>query len=363
MLLWAILTAIVVSFVLSFLAAPVTRRIAYRFGMLDMPGRHKAHSGPTPLLGGCGIFLAILLPSLLATAVARIWASHGTPEWVPDDIAVHVAGLAMRAPMAMGILAGALVLHIVGIIDDRKNLGPIIKLAAQVGVAVAIVLVWDVRILTVAGSAISVIVTVLWIVAITNAFNFLDNMDGLATGVAAICAAALLGASAGVGQLFVSAWLCLIIGATLGYLPYNFPPARTFMGDAGSLVIGFLLAVVSCLTTYTQPGQTYYTYGIFVPLIVMAVPLYDMVSVVILRLRERKSPLVGDRRHFSHRLVRRGMSVRTALLTIYLCTGATAIGASLLPYISNAAAAAMVFIQAMAILLVIALLESGNTRA
>ncbi len=362
MLPWAILTAIAVSFVLSFLAAPVTRRIAHRFGMLDMPGRHKAHAGPTPLLGGCGIFIAILLPSLLATAVARIWATHGTPEWVPQEIAIYIPGLASRIPMAMGILAGALVLHIVGIIDDRKNLGPIIKLIAQAGAAVAVVLICDVRILTVAGSAISVIVTVLWIVAITNAFNFLDNMDGLAAGVAAICAAALLGASSGVGQMFVSAWLCLIIGATLGYLPYNFPPARTFMGDAGSLVLGYLLAVVSCLTTYTQPGQTYYAYGIFVPLVVMAVPLYDMVSVVTLRLRERKSPLVGDRRHFSHRLVRRGMSVRTALLTIYLCTGATAIGASLLPYISNSAAAVLVFVQTLAILFIIAMLESGSNR-
>lgn len=362
MLCWAIVIAIVTSFVLSFLATPVTRRIAHRFGMLDTPGRHKAHAGPVPLLGGCGIFMAILMPSLLGIAVARVWAAHGVPDWVPQDIAIHIPGLASRASMALGILGGAFVLHLVGIIDDRKNLGPILKLIAQVGVAVTVVLVWDVRILTVAGSAISVIVTVLWIVAITNAFNFLDNMDGLATGVAAICAAALLGASAGVGQLFVSAWLCLILGATLGYLPFNFPPARTFMGDAGSLVLGYLLAVVSCLTTYTQPGQAYYAYGIFVPLVVMAVPLYDMASVITLRIRERRSPMVGDRRHFSHRLVRRGMSVRVALLTIYLCTGATAIGASLLPYVTTTAAAVLVFIQAMAILLIIALLESGNTR-
>jgi UDP-GlcNAc:undecaprenyl-phosphate GlcNAc-1-phosphate transferase len=186
-------------------------------------------------------------------------------------------------------------------------------------------------------------------------------MDGLSAGVAAICAAALLGASASIGQLFVSGWLCVLLGALVGFLPYNFPPARMFMGDAGSLVIGFLLGVVSCLTTYVRPGQTYYLYGTFVPLVMMAVPLYDMVSVITLRLRDRRSPMVGDRRHFSHRLVRRGMSPRTAVLTIYLCTVATAIAASLLPHVDEAGAV-LVFAQTGAILLVMALLESADGR-
>jgi UDP-GlcNAc:undecaprenyl-phosphate GlcNAc-1-phosphate transferase len=133
------------------------------------------------------------------------------------------------------------------------------------------------------------------------------------------------------------------------------------MGDAGSLLVGFLLGVVSCLTTYAQPDQQYYLYGVFVPLVVMAVPLYDMASVVCLRLRDHKSPMVGDRRHFSHRLMRRGMSVRTAVLTIYLCTGATAVAASLLPRVDTIGAV-LIFAQTMAILLIIALLESAEPR-
>jgi len=201
-----------------------------------------------------------------------------------------------------------------------------------------------------------------WLVAITNAFNFLDNMDGLSAGVAAICAVALLGASASMGQVFVSSLLCLLLGALLGFLPHNFPPAKVFMGDAGSTVIGFLLAVASCLTTYVRPGQTYYLYGVFVPLVLMAVPLYDMVSVITLRLRERKNPMVGDRRHFSHRLVRRGMKVPAAVLTIYLCTAATAISASLLANVTGNTAAILVFCQTIAILLIIAVLESGQAR-
>ena len=136
------------------------------------------------------------------------------------------------------------------------------------------------------------------------------------------------------------------------------------MGDAGSLVIGFLLGVASCLTTYVEikPGRTYDLYRAFVPLVLMAVPLYDMLSVITLRLRDRKSPMVGDRRHFSHRLIRRGMSPRAAVSTIYLCTAATAIAASLLPHVDNVGAV-LVFAQTGAILLVVALLEFTNARS
>ena len=366
-----------VSMALAWLAVPVTTRIAHRFGMIDLPDRHKAHARPTPLLGGCAIFAAILMPTLLALATARIWAHDlgGIPAWVPAEVRLHIPGAASRAPQALGILACAFVLHVIGIIDDRKNLGPWLKLAGQFVVSTVAVVFFDVRALMLAGPAISCIVTVIWLVAITNAFNFLDNMDGLSAGVAAICAAALLGAAASIGQLFVTGWLCVILGALVGFLPHNYPPAKVFMGDAGALVIGFLLATASCLTTYVHPSQslgpalaaqgltgTHYLYGVFVPVVVMAVPLYDMVSVISLRLRDRKSPMVGDRRHFSHRLVRRGMSVRTAVLTIYLCTGATAIAASLLPQVDEIGAV-MVFAQTLAILLIIALLESAEPRA
>ncbi len=376
MIITGAIAAGLVSMALAWLAVPVTTRIAHRFAMIDLPARHKAHARPTPLLGGCAIFAAILMTTMLAMATVRIWAHDlgGVPAWVPAAVKLHIPGAAARAPQALGILACALVLHIIGIIDDRKNLGPWLKLAGQFLVSIVAVVFFDVRVLTVAGTAISCTITVLWLVAITNAFNFLDNMDGLSAGVAAICAAALLGAAASIGQLFVTGWLCVILGALLGFLPYNFPPAKVFMGDAGSLVIGFLLATASCLTTYVHPSQslgshlgaqgltgTHYLYAVFVPLVVLAVPLYDMISVVSLRLRDRKSPMVGDRRHFSHRLVRRGMSVRTAVLTIYLCTGATAIAATLLPRVDEVGAV-LIFAQTLAILLIIALLESAEPR-
>ncbi len=362
MMIWIIFVSVAVAFALSALATPVTKRLANRLGMVDIPGRHKAHAGPVPLLGGCAIFFAILLPSLLALAVARIWAHTGAPAWLPKALAEHVVGAAAKAPQALGILAGAMVLHVVGLVDDRRNLGPWLKLIAQVLVAVAVVVFVKVRILTALGGTVSTIVSILWLVAVINAFNFMDNMDGLAAGVGAICAAALLAASASLAQIFVTAWLCLLLGAQLGFLPYNFYPASTFMGDAGSLVLGYFLGVISCLTTYVPPGATYYLYGIFVPVVLMAVPLYDAASVILLRLREGRSPLVGDRRHFSHRLLRRGMKVRTAVGTIYLCTAGTAISASLLPHVADAIGAVLVFAQVLIILLTVALLEWGESK-
>jgi len=362
MILLAAVAVTVLAGAITFLAVPVAARMAHRFGMVDLPGRHKAHARPMPLLGGCAIFAGILLPSLLALSLSAIWAAGRAPSWLPKDLAVHLPGAASKAPQAVGILACALLLHVVGVIDDRKHLGPWLKLVAQFVVCSAAVVLFGVRVLTAAGPAVSIIATILWLVTITNAFNFLDNMDGLSAGVAVICAAALLGAAGSIGQLFVSGWLCVLLGALLGFLPYNFPPAKVFMGDAGSLVIGFLLGVVSCLTTYARPGQTYYLYGVFVPLVLMAVPLYDMVSVITLRLRDRRSPMVGDRRHFSHRLVRRGMKPRTAVLTIYFCTAGTAIAAGLLPRVDDVGAV-LVFAQTVAILLIIALLESADGKS
>lgn len=360
MILWAMCGALVLAFVISYAATRVTSRIAIRTGMVDIPGGHKAHGRSVPLLGGSAIFIAVLLPAATVLALASMWASSGAPEWLDEALAQHIRGAASKVGVGMIILAGAAILHILGLMDDRKAMGAWRKLLVQLLVAACVAGFGNVRILTAIGPAGSVAVTILWLVTITNAFNFLDNMDGLSAGVAAICAAALLGASASMGQIFVSGLLCLLLGALLGFLPYNFPRAKVFMGDAGSTVIGFLLAVASCLTTYVQPGKTFYLYGAFVPLVLMAVPLYDMTSVIILRLREGRSPLVGDRRHLSHRLVGRGMKVPAAVMTIYLCTAATAISATLLANVSGNVPAILIFCQTMAIIFIVAVLESSD---
>ncbi|MFP4106578.1 MAG: glycosyltransferase family 4 protein [Phycisphaerae bacterium] len=364
MIAWVVLVAVILSFGISFFAVPMCRTLAFRLGMLDMPRRHKRHAEPTPLMGGVAIFLAIVLPSMLVLSLARIWAATGIPWWIDDWqwLAVHIPGAADRAPMGLTVLIGAFALHVLGLLDDKYDLGPWVKLGVQLAAAVLVVWLGGLRVLTLAGPWMSFLGTVLWLVLLTNSFNFLDNMDGLATSVAAICTGALLAVAMGGGQFFVAGWCCLILGALLGFLPYNFPPARMFMGDAGSLPIGFLLGVVSVLITYVSPGSEQVGYAVFVPLVVMAVPIYDTVSVMWIRIREKRNPMLGDRRHFSHRLLRRGMSKRTALYTICLCTATTALSALILPHVSSTQVAWMVFGQTVAVLGIIALLESGGAR-
>jgi UDP-GlcNAc:undecaprenyl-phosphate GlcNAc-1-phosphate transferase len=199
----------------------------------------------------------------------------------------------------------------------------------------------------------------LWIGTITNAFNFLDNMDGLSAGVAAVCATAFLVTAILIEQWFVAATLALLLGAVLGFLVWNFPPARIFMGDSGSLVIGFILGVLTVRTTFLAKGEDFAAgwYAIFAPVLVLAVPLYDFVVVTIIRMSRGHSPFKGDTNHFSHRLVARGMSRRTAVLCIYLVTAVTSASAIVLPYVKSAFAAVMIFAQTLLILCLVALLE------
>ncbi len=179
--------------------------------------------------------------------------------------------------------------------------------------------------------AISGPITVLWIVGLTNSFNFLDNMDGLAAGVGLIAASLFVAAQVEVEGRFVPAVLLVLVGALGGFLVHNRHPARLFMGDAGSNFLGFLLGTLTVVGTFTRPAQGYSPYGVLTPLLVMAVPLYDTTSVILIRIREGRSPFEADRRHFSHRLVDRGLTPPLAVRTIYLVTLAGGLGALLLP--------------------------------
>ncbi len=355
--LWAA-GAMGVSFLLSALGTEVARGRALAWGFVDEPSGDRYHRRATPLLGGVAILAGVLLPAMLALALTAAWSARGAPAWAPPQVRSFASAVAQRAGAALVILAGAVVLHALGLIDDRRRLSPWVKLAGQVPVAAGVVLAADVRLLEMLGEPASSLLSIGWIVLITNAFNLLDHMDGLAAGVAAICSAALLAAAGASGEAFVAGWLCLLIGSSLGFLVHNFPPARIFMGDAGSQVLGYFLGVLSILATYYRGGSAGY-YAVLTPVVLLAVPLYDTFSVLMLRLRERRSPIVGDTRHFSHRLLRRGMGPRKAVLTIYLATAATAVGASLLPR-TDSVGALLIFGQTAGIVLLIAVLESAG---
>jgi len=348
----AILGLGVCAFVISWAVTFAMIRLAPRIGFVDRPGHRKIHSNPKPLGGGVGIFLGVFLPLLAVTIGAWLVSGGG-------DLAPYIGGIRSKAGLAIGILLAMLAMHVLGLVDDRRALGPYSKLFVQLGVTTALVVFTELRALTALGPVLSIVVTVLWIAAITNAFNFLDNMDGLSAGIATVASVAFLVTALSIGQYFVAAMLALLIGALLGFLWFNYPPAKIFMGDSGSLLIGLLLGVLTVRTTFLPPGQSWGAgwYAVLAPVIVLAVPLYDLIVVSVIRISRGKSPFVGDTNHFSHRLVARGMSRRTAVLCIYLITAATSVAAIVLPHVDSPIAAILIFCQTLLILGVVALLE------
>jgi len=354
---WGIVVAAIGgAFALSIVLCVIVRGVARRVGFVDRPGGHKGHTAPVALGGGIAIFAAVMLPVLGGTLLAGWARSAEAADWVPEYLQPHLSGIAEKLPLLLAIMAGAMVLHVVGLIDDARPLGPWSKLAVETVVALALAWGFKVRAADALGTVPAIGLSVLWIVLIVNAFNFLDNMDGLAAGVAAISAAIFAGTAMIAGQIFVPTLAWVLVGSLLGFLVFNFAPARMFMGDAGSMVIGYFLAILTILTTYYDPAQQTQPVGVLVPLIVLAVPLYDVISVVVHRLRAGDSPFRGDRRHFSHRLLKRGMSTRYAVLTIYLATAATGLPAMLLPR-ANWTSAVLIFAQTVCVVCIIAILE------
>lgn len=331
------LLLIPVALVISLPMVALCLRVSGRIGAVDagaVEGRVRFSSRRLPNTGGIGIFAGIALPMLAGLIGVQV-LDVGV---LAPAVAPHVAGIQEQAPMAIALLACLTVLHALGVVDDRRALGPGIKLLVMFAAAGGIVGAgfWfdsQTRLLTmfdayVGGAWASVAITVLWIVAVTNAMNFMDNMDGLAGGVSAIAAACFLAAALVNGQWFVAAVLALVVGSCLGFLVFNFPPARIYMGDGGSLVLGFVLAFLTVRTTYYTGAEGSLAggwYAVFMPLIVLAVPLYDFVSVSLIRISQGRSPFVGDTQHFSHRLVKRGLSPRAAVVVIYGITAGTGI--------------------------------------
>ena len=355
---WLMFTALTGPCLLAVVMTMLVRAWAIKRGFVDEPGGHKQHETPIALGGGIAIFIAIAAPVLTGCVAAWLLAAD-PPDWLPAVIAEHIEGVASKLHVALAIIGGALVLHVTGLIDDHRPLGPRVKFAVQIAVAVVIAWPIGIRAVELLPAPLSIAITVLWIVLITNAFNFLDNMDGLSAGVGAIAMVVFSVAALRAGQVFVPVMGFTVAGALAGFLVFNFAPAKIFMGDAGSLVVGYLIGVLTVLTTFYDPDRNLTPLGIFVPVVALAVPLYDVASVVIHRIRLGISPLRGDRRHFSHRLVRRGMSTRGAVLTIYLATAATGLSAIVLPSV-DWASAALLLAQCLCVVVMIALLEHAG---
>jgi UDP-GlcNAc:undecaprenyl-phosphate GlcNAc-1-phosphate transferase len=353
------------AFLLTVALVPVARAASRRAGLVDVPGGRKAHASPTPLGGGLAVAAASGLT--LAGALLAAWADQrGFVRLpVPAGVRVLLPGVLDQGPRLLLVLGGGAAILGMGLLDDLRDLGPRSKLLGQLAIAGALVAFGDIRLSLFTegegpfGYAISVAATLLWIAAVTNAFNLLDHMDGICAGVAAVSGLAFLAVALQTGQLFIAGLLVVGVAACAGFLVYNFHPASVFLGDAGSQLIGYGLGVTTVLFTFYRASYPAFSY--FVPAIVLAVPLYDMLRVVGIRLAEGRSPFQGDRNHLSHRLLGLGFSVRQAAGVVYLLTGATGLAAVLLYHV-EAAPSVLVIALVVVLLILVGILDSRGRR-
>ncbi len=277
------------AFILVLGATPIIRRLANRLGFVDRPDARRIHRMPVPLLGGIAIYAGFIL--------ALVIFGEG---WVVSQ--------------AIGILVGATLVSFLGIWDDRWGLRPIMKLLGQ-ACATGIIVASGVQVSFLPNQALNLLVTFLWVLGITNALNLLDNMDGLSGGVGALAAAFFLLLAAWNGQYLVASLAAALMGVCIGFLVYNFNPASIFMGDAGSMFLGFVLAVVGIKLRF--PGRPNIITWM-IPVVVLGLPVFDTTLVVFSRLRRGINPLTNPGRdHASHRLVSLGLSQRQAVVLLY----------------------------------------------
>jgi UDP-GlcNAc:undecaprenyl-phosphate GlcNAc-1-phosphate transferase len=271
--------AFVVSFLGTLALTPLAARIAARVGLVDQPREGRFHGAPTPVLGGVAVVGGLLLVAALAAGASG---------------------------KLLVVLLGAVVLGGVGLVDDVRGLGPWVRLAAEGGGALAL---WTVYIR--AGifnvQALDLALTVVWVIAIVNAVNMVDNMDGLAGGVTLVSALGIAVVAGLQGQYHVAPFALAVAGASAGFLVFNFPPARIFLGDAGSMALGFLLAALGLQLNLKTPSTLA---RVVILLLLVAVPLFDLLVVVIARSLRRYPPWLGATDHTSHRLAHRGVSHR-----------------------------------------------------
>lgn len=309
---------------------PLSAALARRLGVLDRPGHRKIHDAPTPRLGGVAVFFGFLAVVVGGLALMPQLAQSSLADWFGPVLAPLSEAHRVRSKL-LAVLAGGLVVFFVGLADDvlgeRFPVG--VKAAGQVFAALILV-AGDVSVSFMPWDVLNVFITLLWVVGITNAFNLLDNMDGLSAGVALVASGVLLMNAWALNEIFIALLLCAFMGALLGFLFFNFNPASVFLGDCGSLFIGYTMASVMLLERYVTRADSS-LFPLLMPVVVLAVPIMDTATVVVIRLREGRPVYVGDANHLSHRLVKLGLSRRAAVLVLYMTTLCLGIGAKFLP--------------------------------
>ena len=305
--------AFIVSFAFTFATTPLVRRFAFKIGAIDIPkDNRRMHKKPTLRIGGLAIIFGFTVATLCFAQPSR---------------------------QLYGTLAGAAIIAVMGVIDDCKNLPAKLKFVIQIIAALVVVFAGDIKIdvftnpnflsdnpYWVLPEWLSVTLTVIWIVFITNAVNFIDGLDGLAAGVSAIMSISLVFISIRVGEYSIAILGIALMGSCFGFLPFNFNPAKIFMGDTGSTFLGFMLATLSIQGVF----KSYAVISFAVPLLILGLPLFDALFAMIRRILRGQSPMTADRGHLHHRLVDMGFSQKQTVFILYAISGVLGITAVLL---------------------------------
>lgn len=347
------------SLVLTLLFTPVSKRIAVKINLVDIPSqqKHKNHTRIIPMMGGMAmcsawlitIFAGFLVPYIIETNV---------PQYFNGDI----SGIFITQKRIIIIALGALLMTILGLLDDKYPMSAKVKFLGQFIIAAFVVTFSQIKVsLFLDSEIITWGITVFWILLIVNALNFFDNMDGLASGIAGIAFFFFMLIAIIFKHYFIASLSAAGFGASLGFWFFNKSPATIFMGDSGSHFLGYTLAVTGAMTTYYQQGITQSEFAVFIPLFVLAIPLFDLLSVVVIRLKIRKPIYIGDNNHISHRFNKMGMTRKTAVLCVHLL--AIIISLSVLPLLwGDTYTAAVCLIQACVILLLISVLQYSSKK-
>ncbi len=314
---------------LAYVLTPLVERLATRFGVLARPGGRHIHRTPVPRLGGIAVYLAFLAAVLAGLPLERSIKITADAHL----ILITVPFTPEFDRPVIGVLLGATVITFVGMIDDIRGVAPLEKLFGQLVAAVVPLsfgVGMDVLTNPLGGMVflgpLGLALTVAWLVALCNVMNLIDGIDGLAAGIATIAGGTVLVASYQHGDVATAMLAAALIGSTLGFLPYNFSPARIFLGDTGSMLLGYILGSLSVLGAY----KSYTALSLLVPLVALGVPVLDTALAITRRWRTRRPIFQADTEHLHHRLLQRGLSQRQTAVVLYLVTGILGVGALLL---------------------------------
>lgn len=327
--------AFIVSFVFSFTTTPIVKKLAFKIGAVDVPkDNRRMHKEPIARLGGLAIIFGFL-------------------------VAILCFNTGFNRQM-ISTLVGAAIIVVMGVVDDCKNLDAKIKFVIQIIAALIVIYGGDIKIKVftnpnifsdnlywVLPEWISVVGTMLWIVFITNAVNFIDGLDGLAAGVSAIMSVSLVFISVRLGEFSIALFGIALMGGCFGFLPFNFNPAKIFMGDTGSTFLGFMLASLSIQGMF----KSYAVISFAVPLLILGLPLFDALFAMLRRIMTGKSPMTADRGHLHHRLIDMGFSQKQTVFILYAISGVLGITAVLLA--ENGTLRALILVICVLILLLI----------